>query len=152
MNYDTLSPRLRQICRGESELPPHKVEQYRALFRRQVAEVADSPTPSPHRQQPLPSLLQRALNFGQSLTQHVAAGMPVASQEVIEQRFQICQGCEQFDGQHCRVCGCRCGGQRSFFNKLARADQACPHPDGPKWTAALSPRDPAQQSPRTSEV
>lgn len=102
------------------------------------------PTPQPsqrtesHRPLPMPSLLQRVHHFIVALQQHRAAGSPVCDDDQLRARLTICQACEQFDGQHCRICGCFCGANASFLNKLAWADQACPHPDGAKWGATTS--------------
>jgi len=75
---------------------------------------------------PAPSLLQKAANFATSAAAHVAAGMPQASQEQIDARFAICQGCEHFDGKACVKCGCPVVRERQFISKLAWANEKCP--------------------------
>ncbi|HEX4000635.1 MAG TPA: hypothetical protein VHX65_18955 [Pirellulales bacterium] len=54
--------------------------------------------------------------------------MPACTQQQIDARLAICKACPLFDGAICRHadCGCRIRQQRSFFNKLAWADQSCP--------------------------
>ena len=73
-----------------------------------------------------PSLLQKAANFAASAAAHVAAGMPQASQEQIDARFAICQGCEFFDGRACTKCGCPVVREKQFVSKLAWANEKCP--------------------------
>lgn len=90
---------------------------------------------------PMPSLLQRVRTFMVAAHRHQAAGAPMCDDVQLEARLNICQSCEQFDGQHCRVCGCRCGAGQNYFNKLAWADASCPHPSGAKWEAAAKSRD-----------
>jgi len=92
-------------------------------------EVSRKPTV----QQPLPPLWKRAWNFVSASTQHLNAGRPKCSEEQIQARLAICEACDLFDGKHCRECGCACNGTSNFMNKLAWADQECPHPAGPKW-------------------
>lgn len=82
---------------------------------------------------PVVPLWKRAVNFASSATKHILAGRPKASPEQIQARLEICQTCELFENNHCRQCGCSCNGTSNFMNKLAWADQACPHPAGPKW-------------------
>ena len=73
-----------------------------------------------------PSLLQKAKNFAASAVQHVAAGMPQATQEQIDQRFAICQACELFDGKACTKCGCPVVREKAFVSKLSWAGERCP--------------------------
>lgn len=75
---------------------------------------------------PKPSLAQTVANFATSAAKHVAAGMPRATDEEIERRFSICQGCEFFDGKACRKCGCGISRVRRFVSKLAWANEKCP--------------------------
>lgn len=72
------------------------------------------------------SILQKAANFAASAARHVAAGMPKATQEQIDQRFAICQGCEFFDGRACTKCGCPVVREKQFVSKLAWAGEKCP--------------------------
>jgi len=83
--------------------------------------------------QALPSFFQRAMTFMKALRRHQSAGFPVCNQQQLKERLEICQACDQFDGQHCQICGCRCGAGHGFLNKLSWADASCPDPRGPKW-------------------
>lgn len=75
---------------------------------------------------PKVSLLEKAKNFAKAAVQHVAAGMPRASEEEIERRFAICRGCEFYKNSACTKCGCPISRERKFVSKLAWADQSCP--------------------------
>lgn len=72
------------------------------------------------------SWLQKARNFAKATAQHVAAGMPTASDEEILRRHAICTGCEFFVNDSCGKCGCPISRDRKFVSKLAWADQSCP--------------------------
>lgn len=72
------------------------------------------------------SWLQKAKNFAKATAQHVAAGMPTASDEEILRRHAICTGCEFFVNDSCGKCGCPISRDRKFVSKLAWADQSCP--------------------------
>lgn len=72
------------------------------------------------------SVLRKAKNFAVAAAQHVAAGMPMASDEEIERRFAICQGCEFLNNNTCSKCGCPVQREKKFISKLAWADQKCP--------------------------
>lgn len=82
---------------------------------------------------PVVPLWKKAVNFASSATKHILAGRPKATPEQIQIRLEICRGCELFERNHCKQCGCACNGTTNFMNKLAWADQECPHPAGPKW-------------------
>lgn len=74
-----------------------------------------------------PSLLQMALYFSSSLVEHIGDGMRKCNIDDIKSRLAICQECEHFESNgHCGLCGCACGGQRAFLNKLAWASESCP--------------------------
>ena len=72
------------------------------------------------------SWLQKAKNFATATAQHIAAGMPTASDEEILRRWTICQGCEFLKNDACSKCGCPVARDRKFVSKLAWADQSCP--------------------------
>lgn len=73
-----------------------------------------------------PSFLQKAKNFAIATAQHVAAGMPMASDEEIIRRHDICMACEFFKDNSCSKCGCPVYRDKKFISKLAWADQSCP--------------------------
>ena len=72
------------------------------------------------------SWLTKARNFATATAKHIAAGMPTASDEVILERWSICQGCEFLKNDACSKCGCPVARDRKFVSKLAWADQSCP--------------------------
>lgn len=98
----------------------------------QKRERKPKPDGSP---KPLPSLLERAGTFLKAAAGHIAKGSPQCTEEQIAARLAICEVCPLFDQQHCTACGCACNSKKTFLNKLAWADQSCPHPDGARWTA-----------------
>lgn len=73
-----------------------------------------------------PSLLQKAKSFATSAAKHIAAGAPRCTQEQIDARFAICQGCEHFDGKACTQCGCHVVREKKFVSKLSWAGEKCP--------------------------
>ncbi len=75
-----------------------------------------------------PSPGRKALNLAKAIAKHVAAGLPRASDDVIQDRLAICHACEHYDEGICNVCGCRLDVKTSW------ADQSCPL-DPPKWGA-----------------
>ena len=73
-----------------------------------------------------PSLPKKLKNFALSAIKHAVNGMPTCTQEEINERLEICKGCKWFRGGRCAKCGCACGNNKKFLNKLAWADQKCP--------------------------
>lgn len=73
-----------------------------------------------------PSFLTKVKNFAVAATQHVAAGMPMASDDEIIRRHDICQGCEFFANNTCGQCGCPVNRNRTYVSKLSWADSKCP--------------------------
>jgi hypothetical protein len=80
----------------------------------------------PAKPKPGASLQKKLVNFATSATQHIAAGMPQATDGQVAARFAICQTCEQFDGRACRKCGCPVVRERKFLSKLSWANESCP--------------------------
>ena len=77
-----------------------------------------------------PSFLTKIKNFATAATGHIAAGMPMASDEEILRRHDICLGCEFLKNSSCMKCGCPVNREKKFISKLSWADQECP---GGKW-------------------
>jgi hypothetical protein len=48
------------------------------------------------------------------------------SEEQINERMNICQGCEFFQDNTCLQCGCALSRDKTYMNKLLWADQSCP--------------------------
>ena len=89
--------------------------------------TVDETHPSyPRAPKPGVSIVQKAANFATSAAKHIAAGAPRCTQEQIDARFAICQGCEHFDGKACRQCGCPVVRERQYLSKLSWADSSCP--------------------------
>jgi hypothetical protein len=76
--------------------------------------------------QQYPSLFQQAKNLTTSLTNWVKDGVKVVSEEVLNQRMDICKKCEFWDSEafagtgRCSKCGC------STQAKLRMATEKCP--------------------------
>ena len=70
----------------------------------------------------------RIKTFIKSLAFHVWLGLPKATQQEINDRYKICDNCEDFNRakQECNICGCAISTKSKFLNKLAWADQECP--------------------------
>jgi len=81
-----------------------------------------------------PSFLTKVKNFAVSAAKHVAAGMPMASDEEIIRRHDICMGCEFMKDNACTKCGCPVKRAKEYVSKLSWADQECPIG---KWGKAL---------------
>ena len=66
--------------------------------------------------------------FIKSLIFHIWSGLPKCTQKEINDRYNICLGCNSFDRDNasCMECGCNINNKRIFMNKLAWADQYCP--------------------------
>lgn len=75
----------------------------------------------------------KVVNFIRSLFLHTYHGFPKANKKQIDNRYQICLSCDQYDknNEQCLVCGCNINNKAIFMNKLAWADQECPLK---KWT------------------
>jgi hypothetical protein len=82
-----------------------------------------------------PSFLEKVKNFASAATGHVAAGMPMASDEEIIRRHDICLGCEFLQNNACTQCGCPISRVRGYVSKLSWADSECP---AGKWGKAPS--------------
>lgn len=90
-------------------------------------------------------------NFARAGVAHIKAGRPKATDEVVEQRFAICQGCELFEAKgpgygRCGHPSCGCHLKRvsvKGINKLRWADQECPLK---KWLA-VKPNEQIPENP-----
>jgi hypothetical protein len=73
-------------------------------------------------------LIYKIQNFIKSLIWHAYSGFPKSSQELINQRYDICKSCDMFDfiNSQCLLCGCNLSKKKVFLNKLAWKDQKCP--------------------------
>jgi hypothetical protein len=82
-----------------------------------------------------PSFLEKVRNFASAAVSHVAAGMPMASDEEIIRRHDICLTCEHLRDNACNLCGCPVSRAAGYVSKLSWADQECP---AGKWGKAPS--------------
>lgn len=73
-----------------------------------------------------PGFLEKVRNFATAAAGHVAAGMPMASDEEIIRRHDICLGCEHLVNDACTQCGCPVARVRGYVSKLSWAGQECP--------------------------
>jgi hypothetical protein len=73
-----------------------------------------------------PSFLAKLKNFAVASATHVATGMQLATEEEIQRRFSICQGCEFLKENACTQCGCPVVREKKFISKLSWADSNCP--------------------------
>ncbi|QDP52787.1 MAG: hypothetical protein Unbinned838contig1000_38 [Prokaryotic dsDNA virus sp.] len=53
-----------------------------------------------------PSLLKKALNFGEAIVDHVADGMVKVDKNELTARLNICSKCTHNHGGTCNRCGC----------------------------------------------
>lgn len=84
------------------------------------------PVPSALPRGEAPSLLAKAKNFAVATAKHVAAGMPMATDEEIRRRHAICTGCEFYKDHACLKCGCPINREKKYLSKLSWADSECP--------------------------
>ncbi len=76
----------------------------------------------------VPSIFQKAVNFGQAALRHAATGFQQVSEEEYQRRLEVCQGCEFFRNNSCMKCGCQVAG--SLLSKARWASSVCPEK---KW-------------------
>lgn len=84
--------------------------------------VATDPMPT----RSAPGFLEKVKNFATAAAGHVAAGMPMASDEDIIRRHDICLACEHLVDNACTQCGCPVSRVAGYVSKLSWADQECP--------------------------
>ena len=86
---------------------------------------------------PKRNVITAAGRYTTAVARWAAAGFPERSDEEVQQLFAICQQCEFFNGQLCRLCGCRCNIHgAAIVNKLRMATESCPA-NPPRWTASV---------------
>lgn len=115
---EQLTARKRSICRGEAGLPmdgPNGVAEYRKAWG---VDKTEKPA--------MPSLIIRGWNFAAAMAKWTLAGMPMRTQEQIDERLAICQGCPNLQNGHCSQCGCACNESNQLINKLAIKTEKCP--------------------------
>src|SRR5262249_42295802 len=82
--------------------------------------------PAPHQAMQEPSVVQMGLTATKALAKFLGSGLKMVSEEVRQERLQICAGCEHHTGMRCRLCSC-----------FTSAKTRLPHQECPihKWPA-----------------
>lgn len=75
---------------------------------------------TPVRPQVVPSITEQVGSVLKAAGAFAGSRFRVASEEERERRIAICQGCENFTGNRCALCGCYLG------LKVASEVEACP--------------------------
>jgi hypothetical protein len=73
-----------------------------------------------------PGFLTKVKNFAVAAAGHVAAGLPMCSDDEIIRRHNICLTCEFLTDNACSQCGCPVSRTFGYVSKLSWADQECP--------------------------
>jgi hypothetical protein len=73
-----------------------------------------------------PSFVQKVKNFAIASAKHIAEGAPMASDEEIIRRHDICMSCEFLKDGSCTKCGCPIVRAKKYISKLSWADSECP--------------------------
>lgn len=88
----------------------------------------------------LPSLLQRAVNFGKATVAHLADGRRKLPESESAARLEICQGCELFIPEKFACADKRCG--CNLRVKATWASEQCPRGKWPEVVSADAPTSP----------
>ena len=71
--------------------------------------------------------LSAQAGYAAAVARQLASGQPLLGAEAIGRRLAICRVCPHYDRRGaCRLCGCACGGRRSWLDKLAFGTARCP--------------------------
>jgi hypothetical protein len=73
-----------------------------------------------------PNLIDKIKNFASSLSTHVKNNFVLASDEKIQNRFNICSQCEFFKNNSCTQCGCPINRHKNYISKLSWDREKCP--------------------------
>lgn len=120
--------------RGEmsfASVPQPTLADLHVIDQAPVSGNVEDYLPAGNQAQPMPSrespgFLTKLRNFATAAAGHVAAGMPMASDEEIIRRHDICLACEHLVDNACTQCGCPVARVRGYVSKLSWADQECP--------------------------
>lgn len=72
------------------------------------------------------SFATKIKNFAIAASSHISNGAKLCSDEQIENRYKICQGCVHFVNSSCNQCGCPVLRNKKFISKLSWASSECP--------------------------
>lgn len=103
-------------------------------FYPRTPKPGHEPPPQPAPTRDGPGFLEKVRNFAVATAQHVAAGMPIATDAEIIRRYDICLTCEHLKDNACNLCGCPVSRVAGYVSKLSWADQECPIG---KWGKAM---------------
>jgi hypothetical protein len=121
---DQYTDRLREICRGEAFGIPIDGENSTNAYRRMWnlpplgTDIAQFKSP--------PNIMIRGINFAAAMTKWLTHGLPIRTQEQIDERLAICRACPNLVNDHCQLCGCACVEKQQLLNKLTIATEKCP--------------------------
>lgn len=73
-----------------------------------------------------PELIDKIKNFASSLASHAKNSFTLASDEKIQNRFNICSQCEFFKDNSCSQCGCPINRHKNYISKLSWDSEKCP--------------------------
>ena len=91
-----------------------------------------------------PAFLTKVTNFGRAVTKDVITGMKRCTEEEMDQRVEICKGCEFYNeaGQECLKCGCPMNRKRIYRNKVYWKSGKCPIGKWPDLKIEQKPASP----------
>jgi hypothetical protein len=86
------------------------------------------------------TLLEKGIAFVSEEAKWLLHGRPYRTiNEINHIYYNICQSCEHFDNDGCKICGCRIvPNERSPLNKLSMATTNCALPES-KWVSSITP-------------
>lgn len=113
--------RLHDLCCGGCQHGPTPPIEDTNRFR-----VRHGLQPLPVQTAEMPSLIVRGINLTVAAWRHAMNGFKCRSEPEIERLLEVCRGCPEFTGRWCQKCGCNCGGNETFLNKLAWQSERCP--------------------------
>ena len=86
-------------------------------------------TKRPDEKTPLPSVWRQTVNYAAAVARHAAAGLPKVSEQVYQDRLNVCALCTLLNAGRCSQCGC------PVEDKALWAQETCPHPITNYWQA-----------------
>ena len=73
------------------------------------------------------SLPRRVSNYAKAIAKWTAAGQPKRTDAEVESILMLCRACSHFNGESCKVCGCRVNAsQAGVANKARMRTEFCP--------------------------
>lgn len=112
-------------------IPVRSLAEANAIINRRAAEGASNLQSAPKTQKKL-TLMEKAVSVAKAAADVAVNGFHPLNEQQIQERLAICQTCEYFARDHCKLCGCGLSDKVSLTNKIAHPNQQCPH-NPPKW-------------------